>query len=233
MDIFAGDGFGNVALNFNGNRNRITAEGGFLNIATNVGGFGAPGNPNTEIPNGSDNDITTTGGFSWASNSQTALGETCPQGPCGNTVSATGPFAFVIAAGVVRRIVENETPGPSFVWANSNNSEDFPPRTTWPINTLAAQRNVVRPSLNATPGLNSTSNLSSTSSSGPVVKPINPLAASAKKFNDRLAASAKKFNDRLAASAKKFNDSVNATRAGAKPDTASTSDSDSDSDSDK
>ncbi len=28
MDIFAGDGFGNVALNFNGNRNRITAGGG-------------------------------------------------------------------------------------------------------------------------------------------------------------------------------------------------------------
>ncbi len=75
-----------------------------LNIATNVGGFGAPGNPNTEIANGSDNDITTTGGFSWAYSSQTALGELCPQGPCGSTVSATGPFSFVIAAGVVRRI---------------------------------------------------------------------------------------------------------------------------------
>jgi hypothetical protein len=166
MDISAGDGFGNVALNFNGNRNRITAGDGFLNIATNVGGFGAPGNPNTEIANGSDNDITTTGGFSWAYNSQTALGETCPQGPCGNEVSATGPFAFVIAAGVVRRIVENEDPGLSFVWANSNNSADFPARTTWPMNTLAAQRNTIRPSLNFTPGLNSTSNLRNATSSG-------------------------------------------------------------------
>ena len=41
-----------------------------------------------------------------------------------------------------------------------------------------------------------------------------------------------KFGDQLQSSAKKFSDSVNATRAGAKPDTAITSDNDSNSDSD-
>ena len=186
MDIFAGDGFGNVAINVIGNRNRITAGGGgILNFATNVGGFGGLGDPNTEIPNGSDNDITTTGGFSWASNSQTALGDTCPQGPCGNTVTATGPFSYVIAAGVVRKIVEGG-PGPSFVWANSNNSDDFPDRTTWPPTTLAAQRNTMRPSLNFTPGLNSTSNLrNATSSGGSALTSVSKqFSSSLKKLSD-------------------------------------------------
>jgi hypothetical protein len=178
MEIFAGDGSDNVAINIIGNRNRITAGGGILNFATNVGGFGGLGDPNTEIPNGSDNDITTTGGFSWASNSQTGLGETCPQGPCGNTVSATGPFSLVVAAGVVRRIVAG---GPGITLANSFNSANFPPRTTWPPNTLAAQRNTSRPSPNFTPGLNSTSNLRNAKSSGG-----SALTSVSKQFNSSL-----------------------------------------------
>ena len=38
MNISAGDGFWNVALNVGGNRNTIRAADGFLNFATNVGG---------------------------------------------------------------------------------------------------------------------------------------------------------------------------------------------------
>ena len=107
-------------------------------------------------------------------------------------------------------------------------------------NVLAAggtHGNLLRPSLNFTPGLNSTSNLRGTSPDGAVVKSINQLQSSAKKFGDQLQSSAKKFGDQLQSSAKKFGDqlqssakesgdSVNATRAGAKADTASSSEGD-------
>jgi hypothetical protein len=226
LDVSAGNGFGNVALNAIGsNRNTIRAGDGSLDFAVNLGGSGG---------RGSDSRVSATGGLSAAFQSQTVLGSQCVNASnpgCGNVVTATGPLSLVAAAGVVGKEVVQI--GPGITLANSFNEDQFPNQPL-PGTALAAsgtQRNVVRPSLNGTPGLNSTSNLSSTSPSGPVVKPINPLAASAKKFNDRLAASAKKFNDRLAASAKKFNDNVNATRAGAKPDTASTSDSNSNSNS--
>ena len=38
MNISAGDGIGNVALNVIGNRNTLRAETGFLNFAINTGG---------------------------------------------------------------------------------------------------------------------------------------------------------------------------------------------------
>ena len=107
-------------------------------------------------------------------------------------------------------------------------------------NVLAAggtQGNLLRPSLHSTPGLNSTSNLRGTSPGGAVLKSINQLQSSAKKFGDQLQSSAKKFGDQLQSSAKEFSDqlqssakesgdSVNATRAGAKADTASSSEGD-------
>jgi hypothetical protein len=113
MEISAGDGFGNVALNVVGNRNRIRAEDGFLNFATNVG---SP----FSYPNASDNDITASGSLSAAFNSQTFLGEPCSVSQCGNTVTANGPFSLVVAAGVVRKLVEG-----GITFANSFNSDDF------------------------------------------------------------------------------------------------------------
>ena len=99
MDIFAGGGYLNVALNVIGNRNTVHAEDGFLNFAVNAGGP-------FSFPNGSDNNVTATGSLSAALNSQTFLGEPCPVAQCGNTVTATGPLSLVVAAGVVRRLVE-------------------------------------------------------------------------------------------------------------------------------
>ena len=144
-----------------------------------------------------------------------------------NQVTA-GPGPFALAGSVFRdnQFITQTNPGIAIngdpiggAAATSGQSSTVP----------GTQRNLSRPSLNFTPGLNSTSNLSSTSSGGPIVKSINQLAASAKKFNDRLAASAKKFNDRLATSAKKPSDGVTATRGHAKADADSSGDGDGDS----
>ncbi len=143
MEVSAGDGFGNVALNVIGNRNTIRAGDGFLNFATNVGGL-------FSFPNGSDNEITATGSLSAAFNSQTFLGEPCSVSQCGNTVTANGPLSLVVAAGVVRKLVE----AGSFeiTLANSFNSGDFEDNPNLPpANVLAAsgtQANGVQ--LNAT-----------------------------------------------------------------------------------
>ena len=82
------------------------------------------------------------------------------------------------------------------------------------------QGNLVRPSLNA-----AVSKPNAASPGRPVLKAINQLQSSAKKFGDQIAASNKKFRDQIAASNKKFRDSVNATRGGAKAGAASSSSS--------
>ena len=126
-------GFGNVALNVIGNRNRVSAGPGVLNFATNVGGFG--------VPNGSDNDVTATGSLSAAFNSQTFLGEGCTVALCGNTVTANGPLSLVVAAGVVNRLVEGAF---GITLANSFNSSTFPPIAIRPppMSSLRAARRV-------------------------------------------------------------------------------------------
>lgn len=129
MDIFAGDGYLNVALNVIGNRNRLSASDGFLNFAGNVG---AP----FSYPNASDNDISATGNLSAAFNSQTFLGEPCSASQCGNTVTADGPLSLVVAAGVVRKLVEGNF---GITLANSFNSSSFPANPNLPpANVLAA-----------------------------------------------------------------------------------------------
>ena len=141
MDIAAGGGIGNVALNVIGNRNTIRAETGSLNFAINTG---AP----FSYPNGSDNLVTATGGLSVAFNSQTFLGEPCSVAQCGNTVTA-GPLSLVVAAGVVRKLVAG-----GITFANSFNSAMFDDNPNLPpVTVLAAggtQGNRVR--------LNSTAN---------------------------------------------------------------------------
>ena len=98
MNIFAGDGYLNVALNVSGNRNTIRAGEGFLNFATNVGVGGG---------RGSDSRITSTGSLSAALQSQTFLGDQCTNANdpgCGNVVTANGPLSLVVAAGVVGKL---------------------------------------------------------------------------------------------------------------------------------
>jgi hypothetical protein len=187
MDISA-DGFGNVALNVIGNRNRVSAGGGggFLNFAVASGLFGQPGGAN-----GSDNDVTATGSLSAALNSQTVLGEACPVGPCGNEVNANGPWSLVVAAGVVKRLVEGDF---GITFANSFNSSTFPPNPNLSSTSVLAARSTqgtVRPSLNA-------------AVNKPTSKVNSQLQSSVKKFGDQLAASSKKSSDRLQSSVKKF-----------------------------
>jgi hypothetical protein len=182
MNISA-DGFGNVALNVIGNRNTVSAGGGgaFLNFAINVGGP-------FSFPNGSDNLVKATG-LSAAFNSQTFLGEPCSLSQCGNTVNADGPFSLVVAAGVVRRLVEG-----GITFANSFNSSTFPPNPNLSSTSVLAARSTqgtVRPSLNA-------------AVNKPTSKVNSQLQSSVKKFGDQLAASSKKSSDRLQSSVKKF-----------------------------
>ena len=150
-----------------------------------------------------------------------------------NIVNVNGPLAAGGALFQSDRLVEQTGPG---IEINGDPAPPPPAVTTLSNSTGSntnvpaaggTQRSLVRPSLNFAPGINSTSNLRSTSSGGPGFKSINQLTSSAKKFGDQLAASTKKFGDQLAASAKKFSDSVNAARAGAKGDAASSSDDDS------
>lgn len=99
MDIRA-SGIASSALNFIGNRNKLTSTGVLAN-STVLGGIG--------FPNGSDNTVTSTGPVSVAFVRQGIFSETCFQGNlCGNTVTS-GPFSIAGAFNTVERIV---TAGP-------------------------------------------------------------------------------------------------------------------------
>ena len=131
LDVSAGDGFGNVALNAIGsNRNTIRAGEGSLDFAVNVGGRGG---------RGSDSTVSATGGLAAALQSQTFLGSQCVDASnpgCGNVVTATGPLALVVAAGVVGKEVVRDVPG--ITLANSFNADTFPNQTLPTANVLAA-----------------------------------------------------------------------------------------------
>ncbi len=197
MDIFAGDGFLNVALNVIGNRNTVRANDGSLNFAINAGGP-------FSFPNGSDNEVTATGGLSAALNSQTFLGEPCSVSQCGNTVTANGPLSLAVAAGVVRKLVEAGNFDITF--ANSFNSDDFEDNPNLdPVNILSAsgaqgntlrqnstggntnvlaaggtRKNSVRPSLNA-----ASHRAETTSADGPARKSVSDsIKKGAKKASD-------------------------------------------------
>jgi len=100
--VITAAGFGSSALNFIGNRNRLTSVG-ILNNTTNAGNpFG--------FPNGSDSVLTSTGNFSTAFNYQGFLSPACDS-LCGNTVVAQGPGAIAGAINVVKQIVVQQGPG--------------------------------------------------------------------------------------------------------------------------
>ena len=117
---------------------------GFLNFAGNVGGP-------FSFPNGSDNDVTATGNLSAALNSQTFLGEPCTVSQCGNTVTATGPLSLVVAAGVVRKLVEGGVGATSsganrfITLANSFNSDNFGDNPNLPPANVLAARHAGKP----------------------------------------------------------------------------------------
>jgi hypothetical protein len=141
MDIFAGNGFGNAAVNLFANRNRVHAEDGFLNIATTVGNA-------FSNPNGSENDVTATGSLSLAFSVQPPfITPSCPAAPCGNVVTANGPLSLVGAIGLVSRMLVGDfgiTLGTPF------NADTIPPRTGSTTGVVASgtQANLVR--LNST-----------------------------------------------------------------------------------
>ena len=122
----------NVALNVIGNRNRISRRRWHLPRQHSTVGAGRP---EFRIPNGSDNDITTTGTLSVALIPRASLANLCTVAPCGNTVTRYGPVLARVAAGVVSKIVEGGhrsqfRPGQLRIPTTSN-------WTTWLPNTLA------------------------------------------------------------------------------------------------
>ena len=141
MDISVGGGYLNVALNVIGNRNTVSAggRGNFLSFAVNAGGP-------FSFPNGSDNIVTATNSLSAALNSQTFLGESCSEAKCGNTVTANGPLSLVVAAGVVRKLVEGGVGTTSaganrfITLANSFNSGDFEDNPNLPDANVSSLR---------------------------------------------------------------------------------------------
>ena len=211
MDIFAGDGFGNSAINVIGNRNIISAGGGFLDNATVLGSvFGTP--------NGSDNDVIS--GFDGNLN----VAFTVPAsphyrslrcGPCGNIVDAgPGPLGVAGAIGLVNRTVDQDGPGITI-----NTPLNPTPRSS--TNVLAAggrQAGLVRNSLNFSPtGSNSASNSGNASSGA-------GSASDLAKATSRGGSVLKSVSARMTTSVKNFSDAVsNATRGlagSAKPDAA-------------
>ena len=156
MIVYAGGsedspGYGTVAANVFGNRNRVEAIG-VLNNATNWGNI-------FTFPNGSDNTVTagTVGSpaqLSWAFNTQGIFTETCPS-VCSNIVNAgPGPFAVAGAIGVTDREV-TQTGGGITLATRFNTDTDTPATfatTGSDTATLAAdgtQRSRVRSGLNA------------------------------------------------------------------------------------
>ena len=92
IDIRA-SGVASSAINIIGNRNSLTSSGILAN-STVLGSFGDP--------NGSDNVLTSTGPLSVAFVRQGLFSEECLQGPCGNTVTASGFGAIAGALNTVR-----------------------------------------------------------------------------------------------------------------------------------
>ncbi len=127
MQIVAA-GFGSSALNFIGNRNRLTSTGILAN-STVLGGI-APG------ANGSDNTVTSEGPLSVAFVRQGIFSEPCELGPCGNVVKATGFGAIAGALNTVgRNVLQNgfginiATPGNDTGAATTLASAKFAPTT--------------------------------------------------------------------------------------------------------
>ena len=129
--------------------------------------------------------------------------------PPGGPPDGNGPLAIAGAIGVNNQNL-------AFGTEVKNTNFGIELRTRFneqsPVSVLAAGRtqgNLVRPSLNA-----AVSKPNAASPGRPVLKAINQLQSSVKKFGDQIAASNKKFRD-----------SVNATRGGAKAGAASSSSS--------
>ena len=100
MEIRA-SGIASSALNFIGNRNRLTSTGVLAN-STVVGNFFG-------FPNGSSNIVTSTGPVSVAFVRQGIFSDPCEPGVCGNEVQVTGPFAL---GGAFNTIARDVTAGP-------------------------------------------------------------------------------------------------------------------------
>jgi hypothetical protein len=210
-------GFANSVLNIFGNRNTLGTSG-MLNNATNFFGddnsLGA-----SNVPDPTANILRQIGGnvafnFFGSRNNFTAGSQIAP--PPG------GPLSIVGGIGASDQTVNQ--PGTGITIRTPFNAADGP---TSVLAAAGTQRSVLRPSLNFTPGLNGRSAVGSTTPGRPVLRSINQLSASAKKFGDQLSASAKKFGDQLSASAKQFSDSVSTPRASATADAADAGDSDS------
>ena len=129
--------------------------------------------------------------------------------PVGGPPAGNGPLAI---AGAIAVDDQNLANGTEVKNTNFGIELRTPFNEQSPVSVLAAGRtqgNLVRPSLTA-----AVSKPNAASPGRPVLKAINQLQSSAKKFGDQIAASNKKFRDR-----------VNATRGGAKAGTADTSSS--------
>ena len=94
MEIRA-SGIASSALNFIGNRNRLTSQGVLANSTVVGSVFG--------FPNGSSNTVTSTGPVSVAFVRQGIFSDPCSLLSCGNKVHVTGPFALGGAFNTVAR----------------------------------------------------------------------------------------------------------------------------------
>jgi hypothetical protein len=185
VDISAGEGVANAAINIGGNRNRLHAGDGFLNIATTVGNLWV-------YPNGSDNDVTASGNMTLAFNVQPPfITEDCP-GTCGNTVTADANLALAGAVGLVNRTVEQLRPGIEISAPFFNAPED----TATVLASNSTQK--VRPSVKFSPGSNNNALRASRAK----------VDAALKSVDDQVKASVKTLNDRVTKSANKVNDTV-------------------------
>ena len=220
-------GLVNLAASFGGTRSTVVAAGG-LNSGLNLGSdnqlFSTGVINNSTVLFGNENfaqSSNTPGGpglvgalrpglnvgFSIrGDNNSVFSGSAFPPGgpPAGN-----GPLAI---AGAIAVDDQNLANGTEVKNTNFGIELRTPFNEQSPVSVLAAGRtqgNLVRPSLNA-----AVSKPNAASPGRPVLKAINQLQSSAKKFGDQIAASNKKFRD-----------SVNATRGGAKAGAASSSSS--------
>ncbi len=189
VDIFAGEGAGNLAFNAGGNRNRVYAGDGFLNLSGTLGNV-----VNSVAPNGSDNDVSAKGNLTLAFSYQPPfITEPCTVGPCGNTVSAGPNLALAAAIGLVSRTVEQSGSGIEI-------------RT--PLNPPSSSTSVL--ASNSTRKIRPSANFSTTRSSNKAALRAGraQVEAALRTVDDQVKASVKNFNDQVTKSANKVNDTV-------------------------
>jgi hypothetical protein len=209
MEVVAGGGSGNSAINILSDRNRVRSGRGFLNSAWQVG------NPFTQRT-GIDNVYAEGGNLLTAFNLRPLLfTEFCDSQVCGNSVYASGgPFSIAGAIGLAERFVEQNGPGIKI------NTPFNPPST----NVLAAPA-VLSESVSEANAAGAASLKSVRDNVKAVKKRMDSdfaasaakAAKAAKKQNgllrSNLKSSLKSVRDEITKSTKKFNDAVSKATA--------------------